>query len=148
MTEDLADNLPAVRDVELDRLARLGQWLALSESGATDAKALGAAAALRLYYASDIHGTEVLWKKFLNAPRYYKAQVLVMGGDITGKIVIPLVEDGEGWSAQLLTSPFRGGLALVVFDLVLGAIIYYAGKAWRASQGIDLSLNYLEIPPE
>ena len=33
-------------------------------------------------------------------------------------------------------------------DLILGAIIYYAGKAWRASQGIDLSLNYLEIPPE
>src|SRR5690349_4542745 len=55
---------------------------------------------------------------------------------------------GDGLAAQLLTSPFRGGLALVVFDLVLGAIIYYAGKAWRASQGIDLSLNYLEIPPE
>jgi len=54
MTEDLADNLPAVRDVELDRLARLGQWLALSESGATDAKALGAAAALRLYYAEQL----------------------------------------------------------------------------------------------
>ena len=55
---------------------------------------------------------------------------------------------GDGIAAQLLTSPFRGGLALVVFDLILGAIIYYAGKAWRASQGIDLSLNYLEIPPE
>ena len=36
---------------------------------------------------------------------------------------------GDGIAAQLLTSPFRGGLALVVFDLVLGAIIYYAGKA-------------------
>jgi len=38
---------------------------------------------LRLYYASDIHGTEVLWKKFLNAPKVYDARVLVMGGDIT-----------------------------------------------------------------
>jgi heme/copper-type cytochrome/quinol oxidase subunit 1 len=55
---------------------------------------------------------------------------------------------GDGLVAQLFTSPFRGGLALVAFDLILGAIIYYAGKAWRASQGIDLSLNYLEIPPE
>src|SRR6185312_6705179 len=55
---------------------------------------------------------------------------------------------GDSLAAQLLTSPFRGGLALVLFDLILGAIIYYAGKAWRASQGIDLSLNYLEIPPE
>ena len=58
--------------------------------------------ALRLYYASDIHGTEVLWKKFLNAPKVYKAQVLVMGGDITGKVVIPIVQEGDGtWTAHL-----------------------------------------------
>jgi uncharacterized protein len=57
---------------------------------------------LRLYYASDIHGTEVLWRKFLNAPKYYDAQVLVMGGDITGKMVIPIVQAADGaWSAQL-----------------------------------------------
>jgi uncharacterized protein len=51
---------------------------------------------LRLYYASDIHGTEALWRKFLNAPRYYKARVLVMGGDIAGKLVIPLVQGDDG----------------------------------------------------
>jgi uncharacterized protein len=45
----------------------------------------------------------VLWKKFLNAPKYYKAKVLVMGGDITGKMVIPIVREESGvWSAQLL----------------------------------------------
>ena len=67
----------------------------------------GGDAALRLYYASDIHGTEVLWKKFLNAPKYYKAQVLIMGGDITGKVVIPLVKDDDGWSAQLFGGKMR-----------------------------------------
>lgn len=51
---------------------------------------------LRLYYASDIHGTEVLWRKFLQAPRVYGAAVIVMGGDLTGKVVVPLVEDGDG----------------------------------------------------
>ena len=56
----------------------------------------GGGAALRLYYASDIHGTEVLWLKFLNAPKHYKARVLVMGGDVTGKMVIPLVEEPAG----------------------------------------------------
>ena len=39
-------------------------------------------------------------------------------------------------------------IALIATCLILGAVIYYGGKAWRASQGIDLSLNYLEIPPE
>jgi len=56
----------------------------------------GGGTVLRLFYASDIHGTEVLWRKFLNAPRYYKAQVLVMGGDVTGKVAIPLAEDPPG----------------------------------------------------
>jgi Icc-related predicted phosphoesterase len=50
---------------------------------------------LRLYYASDIHGTEVLWRKFLRAPEVYKASVLVMGGDLTGKAVVPVVDDGS-----------------------------------------------------
>jgi uncharacterized protein len=55
---------------------------------------------LRLYYASDIHGTEVLWKKFLNASKAYNARVLVMGGDITGKMVIPIVRGAnEEWTA-------------------------------------------------
>lgn len=55
---------------------------------------------LRLYYASDIHGTEVLWKKFLNASKVYDAKVLVMGGDITGKMVIPIIQERDlTWSA-------------------------------------------------
>lgn len=59
-------------------------------------KGKGGGDRLRLYYASDIHGTEVLWRKFLRAPEVYKATVLVMGGDLTGKAVIPIVEDGPG----------------------------------------------------
>src|SRR5262245_32555627 len=47
-------NLPTPRFTELDRFARLGQWLALSESGDVSAKAKGATAALRLYYASEL----------------------------------------------------------------------------------------------
>ncbi len=49
---------------------------------------------------------------------------------------------------QLFTAPGSGGLSLCACGLIVGAVIYYVGKAWRAGQGIDLSLNYLEIPPE
>ena len=58
-------------------------------------------AALRLYYASDIHGSEVLWRKFLSAAAGYGARVLVMGGDVTGKVVVPLVERPEGVEVEL-----------------------------------------------
>ena len=55
---------------------------------------------------------------------------------------------GKSLADQLFTTPGSGGLALIAACLILGAIIFYLGKAWRKSQGIDLSLNYLEIPPE
>lgn len=56
-----------------------------------------------LYYASDIHGSDVLWRKFLNAAKFYDANVLVMGGDITGKGVVPVVDTGHGFKVEQVT---------------------------------------------
>ena len=55
---------------------------------------------------------------------------------------------GKSIGDQLFTSPLNGGLALIATGLIVGAVIYFAGRAWRRTQGIDISLNYLEIPPE
>lgn len=49
-----------------------------------------------LYYASDIHGSDVCWRKFLNSARFYGADILVMGGDVSGKAVIPVVSTSRG----------------------------------------------------
>jgi uncharacterized protein len=58
---------------------------------------------VRLYYAGDIHGSEKCWRKFLNAGGFYEADVLILGGDITGKALVPLVEQRPGeWSAHVL----------------------------------------------
>lgn len=46
---------------------------------------------MRCYYASDVHGSEVCWRKFLNASKHYRADVLIMGGDIIGKAIVPIV---------------------------------------------------------
>jgi uncharacterized protein len=46
----------------------------------------------KAYYASDIHGSELLWRKFINAGKFYGAEVLIMGGDIAGKAVVPIVQ--------------------------------------------------------
>ena len=50
----------------------------------------------RLFYATDIHGSERTYRKFLNAGKFYEANVLVMGGDITGKLLIPIIKEGNG----------------------------------------------------
>jgi Icc-related predicted phosphoesterase len=51
---------------------------------------------VRIYYAGDVHGSEKCWRKFLNAAKFYEADTLVMGGDITGKVMVPIVEAGGG----------------------------------------------------
>lgn len=61
----------------------------------------GASGATRLYYASDIHGSELLWRKFLSAANAYEARFLIMGGDVTGKAVVPLVRDRDGYHLSL-----------------------------------------------
>jgi Icc-related predicted phosphoesterase len=65
------------------------------------ASATGSTGPTRLYYASDIHGTEGLWRKFLNAAAAYRAEVIVMGGDVAGKVVVPLLESAEGYVLEL-----------------------------------------------
>jgi Icc-related predicted phosphoesterase len=61
---------------------------------------------LKLFYASDIHGSEKCFLKFINAARFYDTQVLVLGGDLTGKVVIPLVRQGANrYSARFQGEP-------------------------------------------
>ncbi|HEX2680559.1 MAG TPA: metallophosphoesterase [Candidatus Dormibacteraeota bacterium] len=50
----------------------------------------------KVFFATDLHGSEVCWKKFLNAAKFYGAEVLICGGDMTGKAIVPIVaEDGH-----------------------------------------------------
>ncbi|HEY4413023.1 MAG TPA: metallophosphoesterase [Gaiellaceae bacterium] len=58
---------------------------------------------MRLYFATDVHGSETCWRKFLNAGKHYSADVLVLGGDMTGKALVPVIDDGGGnWHSTLL----------------------------------------------
>lgn len=57
---------------------------------------------LRLYYASDVHGSELLWKKFLNAGAHYDVQLLLMGGDLTGKGLVPIVKEDGRFTARVI----------------------------------------------
>jgi uncharacterized protein len=56
----------------------------------------------RLFFATDIHGSDVCWKKFLNAGAFYEADVLVLGGDLTGKAVVPISRQVDGTHIAIL----------------------------------------------
>ena len=51
---------------------------------------------MRLYFATDIHGSDVCFRKFINAAKFYNADILILGGDITGKLIMPILRDGSG----------------------------------------------------
>jgi len=50
----------------------------------------------RVLFATDFHGSEAFFRKFLAAGLQYKAQALIVGGDVTGKAMIPIVHKGGG----------------------------------------------------
>ena len=56
---------------------------------------------MRIFFATDIHGSDVCWRKFLNAGSFHHADVLVMGGDMTGKAMVPIVARNGGWRLTL-----------------------------------------------
>jgi Icc-related predicted phosphoesterase len=57
----------------------------------------------RLFFSTDIHGSDICFRKFINAGKGYKVDALVLGGDITGKMIIPIVEEENGsYSAEYL----------------------------------------------
>jgi Icc-related predicted phosphoesterase len=51
---------------------------------------------MKLFYATDVHGSEICWKKFINAGKFYEAELLILGGDMTGKAIIPIIDQGGG----------------------------------------------------
>jgi len=58
---------------------------------------------VRIFFATDVHGSEVCWRKFLNSGKHYQADVIILGGDMTGKALVPIINDGGGnWHATLL----------------------------------------------
>lgn len=67
---------------------RLGRAKGEREAGRTDD--------FVAFYASDIHGSDRCWFKFLNAAKHYGADALIMGGDVAGKAVVPIVRQGPG----------------------------------------------------
>ena len=62
----------------------------------------------KLFFATDIHGSDICWSKFLNAGKFYEADVLILGGDMTGKAVVPFIhQGGTNYKVTLLEQDFQ-----------------------------------------
>jgi Icc-related predicted phosphoesterase len=50
----------------------------------------------RILFATDVHGSDRCFRKFLNSASFYGVDDLVLGGDITGKLMVPIVRNRDG----------------------------------------------------
>ena len=50
---------------------------------------------LAIFFATDLHGSNVCFKKFVNAGKFYGASVLILGGDVTGKMMVPIAQQED-----------------------------------------------------
>lgn len=83
---------------------------------------------MRIFFATDIHGSEVCWRKFLNSGKHYGADVVILGGDMTGKALVPIISDGgDRWHATLLENrqTLQGEEQLAAFEEAVKRRGYY-----------------------
>jgi Icc-related predicted phosphoesterase len=74
----------------------------------------------RVLFATDLHGSEAVFRKFLNAVSVYEAGIAILGGDLTGKRIVPLVEGPSG----ALEADFDGRALTAHTDAEVEAIVH------------------------
>jgi Icc-related predicted phosphoesterase len=62
---------------------------------------------MKVFFATDIHGSEICWRKFLNAAAFYKADMVVLGGDVTGKVMVPILAMPSHWEVTFANQRMR-----------------------------------------
>lgn len=61
----------------------------------------------KLFFTTDVHGSERCFRKFVNAAKFYDVQAIILGGDITGKAIIPIVKEAGGMYNVTVTNHLR-----------------------------------------
>jgi uncharacterized protein len=88
---------------------------------------------IEVYYASDVHGSDRCWRKFLGAARFYELQHLVMGGDLIGKAVVPIERRADGTYACRFLGDVRVATNDEELAEIVDAIRFNGMYPWEAS---------------
>jgi hypothetical protein len=96
----------------------------------------------RIYYATDLHGSQRTFRKFINAGKFYGADFLIMGGDILGKLAIPIICEANGHYRATL----QGRTYVFVVTSLAGALLPYRAKElYEASPGAHYKVGNIPL---
>jgi Icc-related predicted phosphoesterase len=58
---------------------------------------------IKIFFVTDIHGSNTCYRKYLAALKIYNVDVGILLGDLTGKVLVPLIDKaGGGWETTLM----------------------------------------------
>jgi Icc-related predicted phosphoesterase len=86
----------------------------------------------RIYFVSDLHGSSVCFRKFINAAKIYEAQVLILGGDVAGKAIQSIVRaPGGHWKCRFVGTDYDvvEGPELTALEKLIADHGYYPYRA-------------------
>jgi Icc-related predicted phosphoesterase len=91
---------------------------------------------LRLFYATDVHGSDRCFTKFVNAGAFYGVDAVLLGGDITGKAIVPLIEEDGARRGLFLGEEVwaRSDQELRALEMKIANTGYYAWRCTREEQ--------------
>ncbi|MEM3073116.1 MAG: metallophosphoesterase [Nitrososphaerales archaeon] len=77
---------------------------------------------LRIFFTTDLHGSDKCFKKFISASQFYKASVIIVGGDITGKMIVPIIEKNGAYISkyQGVERVMKSEKEVVEFESIVG----------------------------
>jgi len=90
------------------------------------------AGATRVLFATDLHGSSKCFRKFINAAPIYRADVLVLGGDLAGKAIQTIVrEAGNRWRCRFIGVDYalEDGPELAALERLIEDHGYYPYRA-------------------
>jgi Icc-related predicted phosphoesterase len=86
----------------------------------------------RIYFVSDLHGSSVCFRKFINATKVYEPNVLILGGDVAGKAIQSIVRaPGGRWTCRFIGTDYDvvDGPELIALEKLIADHGYYSYRA-------------------
>jgi len=60
---------------------------------------------IKILFTTDLHGSTIAFRRWLTAVKRFAPDLAIIGGDVAGKVLVPLVEGPAGWTGYLNDGP-------------------------------------------
>jgi uncharacterized protein len=95
---------------------------------------VGKGPATSIFYSSDLHGSNRCWRKFLGAAKFYGVDTLLMGGDLTGKAVVPITRTADGSCETTFMGEHRRASSELELSQLMDAVRFNGMYPWVAPE--------------